>query len=112
MESIKYGLGVLTHHWGQCVTRPGKSVYSLLLAIIANSGSMAHTDPDILDLLCERRNQGSLFSWDHEQCGHCELEQLLAIFPGRGEEEMRTEENEASPTEKQRLEPEKSSEIT
>ena len=73
---------------------------------------MAQTDSDILDLLCELRNQGSLFPWDQEQYGHCELEQLLAIFPGRGEEEMCTAENEASHTEKQRLEPEKSSDIT
>ena len=45
MEPIRYGLGVLTHHWGEHMTGP---VYSILLAMIADSGSICPNRPKYL----------------------------------------------------------------
>lgn len=70
---------MLTHHWGEHMTRPRKSVCSLPLVTMTDSRFMAQTDPNPLDLIYELRKQGSLFPRDHEQDGCCKLELFLVM---------------------------------
>lgn len=102
VRPIRYGLGILTHPWGEHVTWPSKSVCSIPLAIITHSSFLAQTDPNPLGLIEELIKQRSLFPQNHEQYGCRKLELLLAIFPGCEEEAICSAENEASQRGKQR----------
>lgn len=57
------------------------------------------------------RKQGSLFPWDYTKYGCCQLERLLAIFAGHGEEAICRTESEASHREKWRREADESFDI-
>lgn len=108
---IRQVSGVLTHPQGEHVTKPSNSVGSSPLAIITHSEFLAQTDPNPSDRMEELRKQRSLFPQNQEQYGFCKLELLLAIFPDCEEEAICRAESEASQREKQRWEPDKSSDI-
>ena len=61
VRPIRYGLGILTHPWGEHVTWPSKSVCSIPLAVITHSSFLAQTDPNPLGLIEELMKQRSLF---------------------------------------------------